>query len=51
MLTNMVKDLIPLVSAIADRMGIKTELDPEVNELKQDVAPETVLDEIEQRKR
>jgi hypothetical protein len=32
-------------------MGIKTELDSEVNELKQDVARATVLDEIEQRKR
>ena len=29
-------------------MGIKTEPDPHVNELKQDFAPETDLDEIEQ---
>jgi hypothetical protein len=40
-----------LVSSIADRMGVKTEVDPEVDELKQDVAPEAVLDEIEERKR
>jgi hypothetical protein len=32
-------------------MGVKTEVDPEVDELKQDVAPEAVLDEIEERKR
>jgi uncharacterized membrane protein len=43
--------LIALVSSIADRMGVKTEVDPEVDELKQDVAPEAVLDEIEERKR
>ena len=32
-------------------MGVKTEVDPEVDELKQDVGPEAVLDEIEERKR
>jgi hypothetical protein len=31
-------------------MGVRTEVDPEVDELKQDVAPEAVLDEIEDRK-
>lgn len=46
-----VTKLVALVSALADRMGIKTEVDPEVEELKQDVAPEAVLDEIEARKR
>ena len=46
-----VTKLIALVSSIADRMGVKTEVDPEVDELKQDVAPEAVLDEIEERKR
>jgi len=45
-----VTKLLALVSAIADRMGVKTEVDPEVDELKQDVAPEAVLDEIEERK-
>ena len=28
-------------------MGVKTEADPELDEIKQDVAPEAVLDEIE----
>jgi uncharacterized membrane protein len=46
-----VTKLIALVSSIADRMGVRTEVDPEVDELKQDVAPEAVLDEIEERKR
>jgi uncharacterized membrane protein len=40
-----VTKLIALVSLIADRMGIRTEVDREVDELKQDVAPEAVLDE------
>jgi uncharacterized membrane protein len=44
-----VTKLIALVSSIADRMGVKTEVDPEVDELKQDVAPEAVLDEIEEQ--
>ena len=44
--------LLALISAVADRMGIETEIDPEaVEELKQDVAPEVVLDEIEGQKR
>jgi uncharacterized membrane protein len=43
--------LVALTSAVADRMGVKTEVDPEVEELKQDVAPEAVLDEIEEQKR
>jgi hypothetical protein len=30
-------------------MEIKTEVDPELDELKQDVAPDVVLDEIEER--
>jgi uncharacterized membrane protein len=41
-----VTKLVALVSALADRVGIKTEVDAEVEELKQDVAPEAVLDEI-----
>jgi len=43
--------LVALVSAIAERMDITTEVDSEVPELKQDVAPELVLDEIEERSR
>jgi uncharacterized membrane protein len=38
------------LSAIADRLDIETEVDAEVEELKQDVAPEAVLDEIEERR-
>ena len=41
--------LVTLVSAIAERMDVKTNVDAEVQELKQDVAPDLVLDEIEQR--
>jgi uncharacterized membrane protein len=40
--------LVTLVSAMADRMGVKTEVDPELEEMTQDVAPEAVLDEIEE---
>jgi uncharacterized membrane protein len=43
--------LAGLLSAIAERMGIESEVDAEVEELKQDVAPEAVLDEIEERLR
>ncbi len=41
--------LVALLSAIADRIGVKTEIDAEVGELKEDVALEAVLDEIEDR--
>ena len=44
-----VTKLVALVSAIADRLEVETEVDEEVPELKQDVAPEVVLDEIEER--
>jgi uncharacterized membrane protein len=40
--------LVTLVSAMADRMGVKTKVDPELEEIAQDVAPEAVLDEIEE---
>jgi len=40
--------VVALLSAIAERMGIESEVDVEVDELKQDVAPEAVLDEIEE---
>jgi uncharacterized membrane protein len=39
--------LTTVASAIADRLGVKTEVDPELAEIKRDVAPEAVLDEIE----
>jgi uncharacterized membrane protein len=39
--------LVTLVSGIADRMGVKTEADGELEEITQDVAPEAVLDELE----
>jgi uncharacterized membrane protein len=39
--------LVTLASGIADRMGVKTEADAELDEITQDVAPEAVLDEIE----
>ena len=44
-----VTKLVAMVAAIADKMGIATEVDGEVAELKQDVAPDAVLDEIEAR--
>ena len=40
--------LITLVQAIAERLGLEEADDPELDELKRDVAPERVLDEIEQ---
>ena len=46
-----VTKLITIVSAIADRLNISTNIDAEVEELKQDVAPEAVLDEIEEEQR
>lgn len=45
-----VTKLAALLSAIAGRLVIQTEVDSEVDELKQDVAPEAVLDEIEERR-
>ncbi len=45
-----VTKLVTMVSAIAARLDVRTEVDDEVTELKEDVAPETVLDEIEERK-
>jgi uncharacterized membrane protein len=41
-----VTKLADLVSVIAAQMGIKKADDPEVDEIKRDVAPEAVLDEI-----
>jgi uncharacterized membrane protein len=39
--------LITLVSGIADRMGVETEADADIEEITRDVAPEAVLDELE----
>lgn len=40
--------LITLVRAVAQRMGIEKSHDPELSELAKDVAPEKVLDRIEE---
>jgi uncharacterized membrane protein len=39
--------LVTLVSGIADRMGVKTEADADLEEITLDVAPAAVLDELE----
>jgi uncharacterized membrane protein len=39
--------LVTLVSGIADRMGVRTEADADLEEITRDIAPEAVLDEIE----
>src|SRR3954453_775534 len=43
-----VTKLITIVSAIADHLNVSTNVDAEVEELKQDVAPEAVLNKIEE---
>jgi uncharacterized membrane protein len=40
--------VITLVAAIADRMGIEEARDPELEELKEDVTPERVIQRIEE---
>jgi uncharacterized membrane protein len=45
-----VTKLVALVSAMAEKLGVETEADVEVEELKEDVAPEVVLDEIEEQR-
>jgi uncharacterized membrane protein len=42
-----VTKLVAMVSAVTAHLGVETEADHEVGELKQDVAPDAVLDEIE----
>ena len=42
-----VTKLIRMVSAVAAKLDVKTELGPDIEELKSDIAPEAVLDEIE----
>ncbi|WP_353645797.1 DUF1003 domain-containing protein [Mesorhizobium sp. WSM2239] len=39
--------LITMVSAITDHLGLSEAISPELDELKKDVDPETVLDELE----
>jgi uncharacterized membrane protein len=39
--------LLALVSAIADRLNVRTQVDHELDELKQDVTAEAVLDKLE----
>src|SRR3954463_7427042 len=39
--------LVTLVSGIADKLGVKAVAEAELDEIRQDVAPEAVLDEIE----
>ena len=42
--------VLTLVDAIADHMGLEVGKDPEVDELKSDVSPEIVIEELEERK-
>lgn len=39
--------LVTLVSGIADRLGVRTQADADLEQIKQDIAPDAVLDEIE----
>src|SRR6476661_4318197 len=41
--------LVHLVTALAELSGVQANADPEVREIKKDVAPEAVLDEIESK--
>jgi uncharacterized membrane protein len=45
-----VTKILTVTAAIAEHLGVATEVDGELDELKQDVAPEAVLDEIEASK-
>jgi uncharacterized membrane protein len=40
--------LVTLVSGVAQRLGVSTEADGELDEIERDVSPEAVLDEIEE---
>jgi uncharacterized membrane protein len=40
--------LVAMVAAIAEKLGVRTEADPEIGEITKDIAPEMVLSEIEQ---
>ena len=39
-----------LLNTVADRLGVQTGGDAEVEDLIEDVAPEAVLDEVEERR-
>jgi uncharacterized membrane protein len=39
--------LVELVTALAEKAEVRANADPEIEEIKKDVAPEAVLDEIE----
>ena len=39
--------LVALMTAVADHLGVTTEVDGQIHEIKKDVAPEAVLDAIE----
>ena len=39
--------LVELVTALAAKAGVRADADPEIAEIRKDVAPEAVLDEIE----
>lgn len=43
--------LAELIAAIAERTGVSTEAHPELEEIRRDVVPEAVLDEIEAHRR
>ena len=46
-----VTKLVAMTAAIAERLGVTSEADPEIPELARDVAPEAVLDELAARDR
>jgi uncharacterized membrane protein len=43
--------LAKLISDVADRLGIAQSADPELQEIKRDIAPESVLDKLDEKKR
>jgi uncharacterized membrane protein len=46
-----ITELLRLVRALAERAGVEAARDPELDELSQDVRPETVLSHIEAAER
>ena len=42
--------VLTMVDAIADHLGLEVGHDPEVDELKSDVSPEIVIEELEEKK-
>jgi uncharacterized membrane protein len=43
--------LVKLIGEVAERMGIAQAADPELQEIKRDIAPENVLDQLDAKKR